>query len=142
MITIEKFENIAKKFSILIEAKEYFIPSTWEQTQNLIKDRSGTILICVIPSTSYKGDNADVITENNESIIYVIQKERDGQSQAKQLLQYKETQEKLIKIKDDLLGDNEEGCKSFPFIQPKAMAIDPEYNIFGGWLGWSIKFKF
>lgn len=142
MILLSQFEEIAEVFKNMLGLKEYFVTSTAEQTQNLLKDRSGTAIVCVIPSTFFEGPNADASKDTNESIVYIVQKERDGQAHAKQLQQYKETQALIIKIKDLLLGLDEDECKTFPFIEIRSMMIDPEYNIFGGWIGWSIKFKF
>lgn len=142
MILLSQFEEIAESFKNMLGLKEYFVTSTAEQTQNLLKDRSGTAIVCVIPSTFFEGPNADASKDTNESIVYIVQKERDGQAHAKQLQQYKETQAHIIKIKDLLLGLDEDECKTFPFIEIRSMMIDPEYNIFGGWVGWSIKFKF
>lgn len=142
MILLSQFEEIAEVFKNMLGLKEHFVTSTAEQTQNLLKDRSGTAIVCVIPSTFFEGPNADASKDTNESIVYIVQKERDGQAHAKQLQQYKETQALIIKIKDLLLGLDEDECKTFPFIEIRSMMIDPEYNIFGGWIGWSIKFKF
>jgi len=142
MILLSKFEELAQTFKTLLGLEEYFVTSTAEQTQNLLQDRSGTALVCVIPSTFFEGPNPDSAKSMEESIIYVVQKERDGQAHSNQLQQYKETQADIIKIKDKLFGTDEEECKTFPFIEIRTMMIDPEYNIFGGWIGYSIKFKF
>jgi len=142
MITVEKFKNIAEAFVVKLGFKGCKVPATEEQTMNLLKDHSGSWLVAVLPTLASGGSNPDAPTKVNQTIFYIIEKEKDGTSHQKQLEQYQRLQKLCADILADLLGENEEDCKTFPNIVVNSIFVDPQYNIFGGWLGWRIIFDF
>lgn len=47
-----------------------------------------------------------------------------------------------MKFKEWIFGDDKSLCKIFPNIKISSVSIDPEYNVLGKYLGWSIKLIF
>src|SRR5690606_23690997 len=87
MITVEKFKNIAEAFVVKLGFKGCKVPATEEQTMNLLKDHSGSWLVAVLPTLASGGSNPDAPTKVNQTIFYIIEKEKDGTSHQKQLEQ-------------------------------------------------------
>lgn len=112
-----------------------------DQGMRKLQDATGTILVGVIPSVEFSGTE-DAYIANSSCIFFFLQKERESQSSDKELEQYSQTQDCLIKFKEWILGDDKSLCKIFPKLQISSVSIDPEYNVFGKYLGWSIKFGF
>lgn len=104
-----------------------------------LQDATGTILVGVIPSIEFSGTE-DAYIANSACLFFFLKKERQGQSSDKELEQYAQTQDCLMKFKEWIFEDGKSLCKIFPNLKISSVSIDPEYNVFGKYLGWSIKF--
>lgn len=141
MLRINDFKNICEYFTGQLDLAGFKICSTEDQASKKLQTLAGIWLVAVIPSNEFRGGQ-DNYKSLNETIFFIVVKEANGQSESSELQQYADTQDKIIALKETLFGDNTGYCPQFPNIDINSVQIDPEYNIFAGWLGWSIKFNF
>lgn len=139
IITVTEFDTICKEIVPTIGVKGYVIASTEEQGKKKLKDKDGLRLVAVYPEYTLSGEQDAAKTEH-QLLFFAVIRDREGQSDASELKQYQDTQDAIIRLKEYLLGeDSELTCKLFPNAEVSSVEIEPEYNIFGGYLGWSLK---
>lgn len=140
IITVTEFDTICKEIVPTIGVEGYVIASTEEQGKRKLKDKQGVRLVAVYPDYTLAGEQDAARTEH-QLLFFAVMRESEGQSDEKELKQYQDTQDAIIKLKEYLLGetDHELTCKLFPNAEVTSVEIEPEYNIFGGYLGWSLK---
>lgn len=109
---------------------------------NSLKDERGIQLVAVMPSANASGRDPSSLVDNHSTYLFVIDKGWTGQTKREQLDQYEKTQEIILGIRDEILGSFEDGCGHFWRLQADSITIDPEYNVFGGWNGWSMLLSF
>lgn len=108
---------------------------------NKLTGKTGIWLVAVIPSADRSGAPGKGV-DQNAALLFVIEKSVPSKLKDKELDQYETTQELAIKIRDYMETQQEDGCQEFWRLDISSIHIDPEYNIFGGWNGWSISFIF
>ena len=108
---------------------------------NKLKDKTGIQMVAVVPSAERSGTPTANV-DNNTALMFIISKEPPSQNDAKELASYQATQDVAAAIRDYVLTNQEDGCSIFFRLQPSSIHIDTEYNIFGGWNGWSLQFIF
>lgn len=138
MIRVKAYNEICKQIVQVTGIDGYILSSTEEQGTRKLKDAAGVQLVAVYPSYGFEGDE-DSYKSTHEMLFFMITRQRDGQSEESELEQYASTQDAMIKLKEFLFGENSSYCKLFPNVDASTVTIDPEYNIFGGYIGWSIK---
>ncbi len=140
MIRVKKFDEICQNIVQDIGIKGYVICSTDEQGMKKLKDKAGVFLVAVYPNYSFSGEE-DSYKDSHELLYYMVLRQIEGSSNETEINQYEETQEAIIKLKEYLFGERNAGnnfCKMFPDLNINSVNIIPEYNIFGGYLGWSM----
>ncbi len=143
MIRVKKFDELCQNIVLDINIKGYVICSTDEQGTKKLKDKAGILMVAVYPIYSFSGEE-DIYVDNHELLFYMVQKQNEGVSNEKEMTQYEDTQNAIIKLKEYLFAENETGnnfCKLFPNLKINSVNIIPEYNIFGGFLGWSLSLE-
>lgn len=141
MIRVKQFDQICQQIKVATEIDGYKICSTEEQGMKKLYDSPGIRLVAVYPSHSFDGTE-DNYVPTHEMLFYMVTKQKEGEDEETELNQYTETQDAIIKLKEFLFGENNQShnhCKLFPNLVISSVIIDPEYNIFGGFLGWSLK---
>lgn len=140
MINVNQFNQLCADIVPAIGIKGYVMASTYEQGTKKLKDKAGLILVGVYPAYHFEG-NVDASCTVNEMLLYIVTRQIEGGSDDQEIKQYADTLEAMIKLKDYLFGKKENSyCQRFPHIDAESLQIDPEYNIFGGYIGYSIKF--
>ena len=140
MINVNQFNQLCADIVPAIGIKGYVMASTYEQGTKKLKDKAGLILVGVYPAYHFEG-NVDASSTVNEMLLYIVTRQIEGGSDDQEIKQYADTLEAMIKLKDYLFGKKENSyCQRFPHIDSESLQIDPEYNIFGGYIGYSIKF--
>lgn len=140
MIRVKKFDEICRNIVVEIGIKGYVICSTDEQGSKKLRDRPGIQLVAVYPNYSFSGEE-DSYKDNHELLYYMVVRQKEGASNETEINQYEETQDAIIKLKEYLFGEKSSDnnfCKIFPELNVNSVNIIPEYNIFGGHLGWSM----
>jgi hypothetical protein len=96
----------------------------------------------VIPSASREGSAGHSI-DTHSVIFFVISKYTPSNTKPKELIQYQELQQIIEQIRDQIIASQEDyACSKFFRLKTDSIHIDPEYNIFGGFLGWSMTLIF
>jgi len=114
------------------------LSSTEDQATKKLRDATGIRLVAVYPSYGFNGDE-DSYKSTHELLLFIIVRQKDGSSEETEINQYADTQDAIIKMKEFLFGEDGNSCKLLPNIDVNSVVIDPEYNIFGGYIGWSMK---
>lgn len=139
MIRVNKFNHICQEIVQAINIDGYKITSTEEQTTKKLQDSPGIQLIAVYPSYTFEGD-VDTYRVQHELLFFIVLRPAEGADYNTELDEYRQTQDAMIRLKEYLFGeDTDNFCKLFPHIDVHSVLIDPEYNIFGGYNGWSMK---
>lgn len=138
MIKVKEYRDLCEKIKDATGIKGYVLSSTEEQATKKLHDAAGIRLVAVYPSYGFQGDE-DAFKSTHELLLFIIVRQKDGSSEETEINQYADTQEALIKLKEFLFGEDGSYCKLFPNIDVNSVVIDPEYNIFGGYIGWSMK---
>lgn len=140
MITVKELKQLCTNIVPAIAINGYVMASTYEQGMNKLKDKAGLILVGVYPAYNFDG-NTDSDQARHEMLLFIVTHQKEGGTDEEEIEQYNATLEAMIRLKKYLLS-NVEGhyCQLLPNIEVSSIQIDPEYNIFGGYLGYSIKF--
>lgn len=140
MITVKEFKDLCTEIVPVIEIEGYVLASTYEQGSNKLKDKAGLRLVGVYPAYNMEGDS-DSVLEKNEMLMFIVVRQKEGGTDEEEIEQYSATLDAMLRLKK-YLTSNRTGtyCMIFPNIDVSSIQIDPEYNIFGGYLGYSIKF--
>lgn len=141
MIKVKEFNQICQQIKEATGIEGYVISSTEEQGTKKLHDKDGVRLVAVYPSYGFDGIE-DNYKSTHEMLFFMVVRQIEGSDNDQELDQYADTQEAIIKLKQFLFGeDGHSGnyCKLFPNLQINSVTIDPEYNIFGGYIGWSMK---
>jgi hypothetical protein len=140
MITVREFKDLCTEIVPVIEIEGYVLASTYEQGSNKLKDKSGLRLVGVYPAYNFGGE-PDSILDKNEMLLYIVVRQKEGGTDEQEIDQYSATLDAMLRLKNYLTSNRPDTyCMIFPNIDVSSIQIDPEYNIFGGYLGYSIKF--
>ena len=140
MITVKDFKQLCIDIVPSIGIDGYVMASTHEQGTKKLQDKAGLILVGVYPAYNFEGDT-DSEMNNNEMLLYIVVRQIEGGTEDQEITQYSDTLEAMIRLKSYLYSNRTNThCAIFPRIVVSSLQIDPEYNIFGGYLGYSIKF--
>lgn len=141
MIRVKEFDQICQQICAATGIDGYELCSTEEQGAKKLYDKADTHLVAVYPSYSFTGEE-DNYKPVHEMLFFMVTRQKEGADNETELNQYTGTQDAIIKLKEYFFGeDNQSGnyCKHFPDLDINSVSIDPEYNIFGGYIGWSMK---
>ena len=139
MITVRKYKEICDQIVDSIEIDGNVIASTEEQSMKKLQDKDGIRLVAVYPSYHFDGAT-DSYKDLHEILFFIVTRQIEGSDDETEIQQYSDTQDALIRLKDYLFGEDNQYCRLFPNLDWGSVLIDPEYNIFGGYIGWSMKF--
>jgi hypothetical protein len=143
MISIIDYNSICKNWVDEIqELESHHLVAQDNHAVNALKDERGIQLVAVIPSTTASGSDPSSISDNHSALFFVLSKGWTGQTKVEELDQYEKTQAITLEIRSKVLESFEEGCGPFWQLSSENIPIDPEYNIFGGWNGWSMSLSF
>lgn len=146
MIKVRDFNNyISHLKSAVAGIDSYVLAATEDQLIKKIKDKTGIILAAVIPSADPDSVSVDNIRETNITFLFILKKyDPSGITDVTEINNYEETQNMLSLVKNQIFADKE-NFTSYPFLyelDPNSIHTDPEFNVFGGYSGWSISLEF
>lgn len=142
MIAIRRFSEYLQELVDGIDGLEKFhLVAEDNHAVNRLKDGTGVHLVAVIPNAQRAGVQGTG-EDMNSTIFFVLEKRSRDADDAKELDQYEKTQDIILQIREKIEDDAEEGCWPFWRLETASIAIEPEYNVFGGWNGWSMLLEF
>lgn len=104
-----------------------------------LRDRRGVILCAKYPDSTVNGD-ADNFSSANDMVLFLLEKVPSGsQSDEDELAHYAALQQLMLALRNRLM-DSPFACDTGMQLTT-GLAIEWEYDIFGGWNGLSIGFK-
>ncbi|MGJ1419989.1 hypothetical protein ACR79T_10210 [Sphingobacterium spiritivorum] len=142
MIKIREYNQHCINIADAIGLEGYIVASTEDQAMKKLQDKAGVWMVAVYPSYSFEGSSTDSYKPLHDVLFFIATKQEEGSSNETELNQYADTQEKMIQLRDYLFGAGDHNCITFPNVDVSSVMIEPEYNIFGGYIGWSIKLSF
>src|SRR5690606_3981706 len=142
MIPIRKIDEICKAWVDSIDNLEnYALVAEDNHATRKLGDRQGIQLLAVIPSFQ-GGGRPGMVSGTNAIMLWVISKGWTGQTDEEELSQYEQTQNIILQIRDAIIESQADGCGPFWRLEPGSITIDPDYNCFGGWNGWTMQLVF
>lgn len=113
-----------------------------EHLRKRLPGQAGTILAVVYPSGTGTGE-PDNIADTNTCLLFVLQNNNKTESDPeKEFDNYATLQKIAIHIKQRLIDDSDNNYPLFRELDHESFQIDPEWNIAGSYIGYSISFNF
>ncbi|GAA4137952.1 hypothetical protein GCM10022216_14550 [Sphingobacterium kyonggiense] len=140
MITVNSFHEICQNIVDAIHIDGHIVVSTEEQATKKLKDKANIRLVAVYPNYNFTGERDNELIKH-ELLFFMVSKQNEGASEKNEQKQYSDTQDAIFKLQDYLFGNEDHSgkyCELFPNIDVESVSIEPQYNIFGGYLGWSL----
>ncbi|MEO9474138.1 MAG: hypothetical protein ABJG41_01345 [Cyclobacteriaceae bacterium] len=142
MIPVRDFNNLCTDLvTTITDLKEHILVAEDNHAVNRLTGKKDIILVAVIPSSDRAGRPSSSVDENT-TFFFVVKKFTPSKNEAQELDQYEATQIVIEQVKDYILGKMEDGCHFLHRLEPSSIHIDPAYNIFGGFSGWSMSLTF
>lgn len=139
---IEYFESFGE---ILPTANTHFVVSE-SQTVDVLQNSSidGIRMIISYPGVEIEFNNSLSSSKRSFLIYVVTKKQQASNNYATEKNQYFELLDIAEKILDKIYADTSgaSGNDEMLSILPVSVMMLPEYNVFGGWNGWSMTFVF
>lgn len=145
---MKNIESIKDAFDELVnnlkssghKIKDFIFVSDDTHAQNRLKDSAGICLLLTYPTKNYHG-NSDSFTEQNDMILFVLEKDDPSQTFKDEFNQFKKLEDVMTAIISYITEKQSCGCSIFNRLNVGKMIADPEYRSFGGWNGWSLTFS-
>lgn len=113
-----------------------------EHLRKRLPGQTGTILAVVYPSASGTGE-ADNVADINTCLLFVLENNNKSESDPdKEFACYVRLQDIAIRIKQNLVDDSDDNHPIFRELDRQSFLIEPEWNIAGSYIGYSISFSF
>lgn len=142
MIRIRDFNALCQRWVESIDTLDgYSLVVEDGHATRKLGDKNGIQLLVVVPSAQSGGRPGQVV-ESQTVMLWVIDKNWTGQSDEEELQQYEKTQDIILRIREEIIESQGDGCSPFWRLEPSSITIDPDYNCFGGWNGWVMQFVF
>lgn len=111
------------------------------QLVTLLKDKQGIILCGNIPGSRLIATNP--VSSEGDCVLFILEKSpKDRQGTEEEFKRYAIMQQLMSKLCEILMGQDafQMLCQSGT-MKVSTLEVGPEYNIYGGFNGWSVAFK-
>lgn len=113
-----------------------------EHLRKRLPGQTGIILAVVYPSGTGAGV-PDNVTDINSCLLFVIENSNKTDSDPeKEFSCYRRLQEIAVGIKQRLIEDSDNNHPLLSELDRESFQIDPEWNIAGSYIGYSVSFSF
>lgn len=142
MISISTFNELCAEILQNVGGiKEHLLVAHEEHAVNKLKTKAGVILLAIFPSADREGGNDGGI-DANSTWFFILEKLPTDQTNKKEIEQYEKLQEIILDVREFIEEQHSEGDTRLRSYKPGSCKIDPEYNEFGGYNGWSMSLVF
>lgn len=142
MIRIDALRNYCNGLGVLICADKVLYVVREDHLQRKLAGVAGLFLCVVLPSAQSTG-GADAVVDVNTVLLYVLRNHVKADStDESELVDYAAMQDLASLIKLRIIADADVQTPPMTFLDRRSIAIDPEWNIAGGYNGYSITFDF
>lgn len=142
MISITDYNTICQQLADSIEALTSFVLVAEDQhATNKLKDRRGVQLVAAMPSAHRDGKPGRP-ADNHAALFFILAKRLPDPKEDQELQQYEHTQQIALAIREHIENQQATGCSIFFRLNIDSIIIEPVFNTFGGWNGWSLQIIF
>ena len=140
-MTIIEFNSVCGLMAQAAGIAGHVLVAQEEHATNALKDKPGIWLVGVLPTTEVSGD-VDAEIDGMVTLLFVLEQANLGQDNADEIKQYQRTHDAIMKIRQYIADDVSGGCSLFRRYDPSSIMINPEYQIFSDYNGWSMTLEF
>lgn len=142
MIRIDALRNYCNGLGVLISADKVLYVVREDHLQRKLAGAAGLFLCVVLPSAQTTG-GADAVVDVNTVLLYVLRNHVKADStDESELDDYAAMQYLASSIKLCIIADADAQTPPMAFLDRRSITIDPEWNVAGGYNGYSITFEF
>lgn len=142
MIRIDDLRNYCNGLGVLISADRVLYVVREDHLQRKLAGAAGLFLCVVLPSAQSTG-GPDAVYDVNTVLLYVLRNHVKADStDESELGDYASLQDLASTIKLRVIADADAQTPPMTFLDRRSVAIDPEWNVAGGYNGYSITFEF
>lgn len=149
MISIRTFNDYFNNYLSLISEIDHFVLVAQEDhlVKKLSKNKSGVILAAVMPASDANSPDLDNIADTNTALLFILEKtDKTSVTDATELTHYEKLQniakDVYAQLRADALNYRLDRCHFMHYFNQDSVHVDPEYNLFGGYNGYSMSFEF
>ena len=144
MIKLTDLSNYFDSIKTRVENINNFVLSPAEShVIKRLKDLQGITLVVTYPTASGDGENEDNVKFANTILIWVIYKPEDSSvTPETELADYEKCQNAILEVLSTMNEDRQSGCHLMNRMLDNSVEINPEYNVFGGYNGWTTPIEF
>jgi len=146
MIPVRDYDTYCRSLVTRIpDIDDYALVVSEDHLVKKLKDKTGIILAAVIPSADPSSPDPDNLKEYNICYIFVVDKpDHTNVTDNSELTSYENLQNAITDVKERMLADKVDTsmeCTLMHRLDEDSLHTDPEYNIFGGYNGYSLSFR-
>lgn len=106
-----------------------------------LNDKRGTVLAVSLPAADSSANDENNYSDRNNIFLFILEKKHQDQTEIEELAHYQEMQVIAKGIKEFIIEQKEAGSEFFAFANESRIRTEAEYNVFGGYNGYSIGFE-
>lgn len=143
MIPIKTYENYGEGFLALNGIDSFCMVVSEKHLVKKLPKHDGIVMALVYPSfDSISTGSIDNDGKEIMGLLFVLKKVAPGnEDEVEELDTYAYLQTSLLSVENKLKEDYQNGHEVMQNLVVDSLHIDPEYQVFGGYNGWSMSFK-
>lgn len=146
MIALGEYRNYWRSFTSFAKIDSVCMVISEKHLTKKLPDHNGRVLAVVYPSyDSLSGGDLDNDGKEAICILFYLEKINPGNqgNEQDEIDAYESLQLQLIAVEEKIKDDYRKGFNIFTKVQliENSIHYDPEYQVFGGYNGWSMSFK-
>lgn len=142
MINLRRYRNYCLRLKQICTADKFVLAVQEEHLKKKLRGMDGNILVAVYPSHVVTGVEDNVVDENTCLVYILTAAAKNETDDEKEIEDYAILQEMIDMIKKQLIYDADNDIGGMSELKRDSIEIEPEYNIAGGYIGYSIVFTF
>lgn len=142
MVKLSDLRDYCNSLMALVGADRLVMAVQEEHLKKKLRDDPGVVLAAVYPSVVGVG-RADNTGDNNTVLLFVLEfAGKSSMTEDKEMECYERLQVMAGVIRDKIILDADDGNELMMFLDRESIEIEPEWNIAGNFIGWSVAFSF
>lgn len=138
MISIDTLCNYFDALGEEISATRTIYVVQDDHLQKKLRGEKGIFFCVVLPSASGLG-SADNFSDQNTLMLFVLKFiNKSDTTDESELSDFSSLQQKILAIRNRIIADADKQIMPMSFLDRSSMDIDPQWNVAGGYLGYSL----